>query len=332
MPRLDLAWGTGIEVRERVWGWRGDVTQQVVNPDIDGLLTACLLHHLKGWPVVGFYDTQRLLLDPSTSLPLNLDATIWVDVDMCWPGARSLSQHVITDRPHDAHVVSAYGETVNPSLLRGHHRTRGYRDKYPFGTFQWAWWLVGGSRLPPPPDPDDLILTGLAWMPDGGFQSVEGVWRDNCVRWATEHMTGSILAPLASTEPHWARAAVEVAAAELRRRSGVDVGWRNHQFTLTRGSGSGPVLNVPADEVPHVLQAICDAICSIYGWSPPQLPGTYAVHEGIWKTGPQPPPEWPSSANRHEVVSLAVTSASQFCWTEPSELTRALEASSRVHP
>jgi hypothetical protein len=320
MPRLDLAWGSSIELREARWGWRHEIRAQVVNPDIDGLLTACLLHHLKGWPVIGFYDTQRLMLDPASSLPLTLHELIWVDIDMCWPGTRSLSQHVVLDAWPDALAVSAYSETVNPSLLSGHARRQNYTSKYPFGTFQWAWWLIGRAALPDMPDPEDQVMTGLAWMPDGGFQSVEGVWRENCVRWATEHMPGSILAPLANRDPGRARAAVVAAETELRRRSTVELGWRNHQFTLTRGSSRGPVLNLPLHEAPQALQSLCDAICELYGWRRLELPTTYDVHEGVWKTGPQPPAGWPDAANRHEVVSLAVTSARQFCWTEPGGL------------
>ncbi|MCF6376416.1 hypothetical protein L2K70_02250 [Nocardioides KLBMP 9356] len=325
MPRPDIAWGTNVELREGHWAWRHDIRAQVVNPDIDGLLTACLLHHLKGWPVAGFYDTQRLLMDPAQALPMNLDEVIWVDVDMCWPGARSLSQHVVLDAPSDATAVDAYADTVNPSLLSGHARRHNYTAKYPFGTFQWAWWLIGRRALPDMPDPGDLVMTGLAWMPDGGFQSVETVWRDNCVGWATQRMPGSILAPLATTDPSRARAAVAFAESELRRRSGVDRGWRNHQFTLTRGSGNGPVMNMSWDEAPGALQALCDAITGIYGWRRLVLPSSYDVHEGRWRTGDRAPDGWPLSANRREVVSLAVTSKSQFCWTEPGSLTAAIE-------
>jgi hypothetical protein len=331
MPRPDIAWGSNIELREGHWSWRHAIKAQVVNPDIDGLLTACLLHHLKGWPVIGFYDTQRLLLEPSTPLPLALDNVIWVDIDMCWPGARSLSQHVVLNDLSDAEAVDAYAETVNPSLLGRHARRVNYTSKYPFGTFQWAWWLIGRAALPELPDPDDAVMTGLAWMPDGGFQSVEGVWRDNCVRWATQRMPGSILAPLASTDPSLARSAVVVAERELRRRSGVELGWRNHQYTLTRGSRTGPVLTRPPDEAPDALQALCDAITEIYGWRRLVLPGAYDVHEGRWRTGEGPPDDWPSSANRREVVSLAVTSSRKFCWTEPLELARVL-ASPREAP
>lgn len=323
MPRLDIQWGTGVEVREQAWGWRNDIACQVVNPDIDGLLTACLLHHLKGWPVIGFYDTQRLMLDPTVPLPLNLDETIWVDIDMSWPGARSLSQHVVTDKPSDSQIIAAYASTVNPSLLRGHARQHSYTSKYPFGTFQWAAWLIGGGVVPTP-EPRDAVMTGLAWMPDGGFQSVEGVWRANCLQWAVEQMPGSILAPLARTNAGAARAAVVAAAAELQRLSGVDLGWRNLQFTLTRGSKHGPELCAPVDEVPGMLQALCDAISALYGWKPPRVPTKLDVHHGSWRTGSKPPASWPHAANRHEVVSLAVTSASRFCWTEPGGLTEAL--------
>lgn len=75
----------------RHWHWREEVCQQVVNTDIDGLLTAALLHDIKGWPVVGFYDTETLWLSEGAVTPLDLRTTLWVDVDMSWPGARSLS-------------------------------------------------------------------------------------------------------------------------------------------------------------------------------------------------------------------------------------------------
>lgn len=323
MPRLDLAWGSGVALREQTWGWRHEISQQVVNPDIDGLLTACLLHHVKGWPVIGFYDTQRLFLDQTHRLPVDLQTTIWVDIDMCWPGSRSLSQHVVTDSFSDAETVEAYHQTVNPSLLHGHARQSRYTSKYPFGTFQWAWYLIGPS-LGPPPQPSDRLLTGLAWMPDGGFLSVRDRWRANCLRWAVETMPGSILGPLARTAPDRAEELAAEAADVLRSRSGVSRGWRNHQFTLTRGSARGPVMNMPFDAGVESMQALCDTISDIYGWERLTLPNRWEQLEGEYHSSPVPPPGWPSAANRHQVVSLAVTRANQFCWTAPGELAAAL--------
>ncbi len=115
-----------------------------------------------------------------------------------------------------------------------------------------------------------------------------------------------------------------VAEGELRRLSGVDRGWSNHQFSLTRGSAAGPLLNFGLDEVADVLQAVCDAICEIYGWTRLLLPARLDTHHGTWRSGPRPPTGWPGAANRREVISLAVTSGQRFCWTEPGDLAAAL--------
>ena len=72
MSRVDFSWGSGVQIREQTWAWRHEITHQIINPDIDGLMTACLLHHVKGWPVVGLYDTQRLYLDAAQPLPLDM--------------------------------------------------------------------------------------------------------------------------------------------------------------------------------------------------------------------------------------------------------------------
>lgn len=322
--RLDVAWESGPQLREELWPWRHEIQRQIVNPDIDGILTACLLHHLKGWPVIGFYDTERLFLAPEADVPIDLHSTLWVDVDMSWPGARSLSQHVILDEVSDHLVVAAYKETVNPSLERRHARRSRYTTKYPFGTFQWAWWLSGIADLP---DPDDRVMNGLAWMPDGGFQSVEGVWRANCLDWALRQMPGSILSPLAQRDPHLARSAVEGAEDELRRLSGVNEGWHNHQFVLPRPSAKRQ-FNPPVDAVPGLLQAVCDAVTEVYGWRKVTLPSSFVVVNGRWHTGAHPPPRWPMSANAGEIVSLAVTSKNQFCWTTPGDL---IEVLTRTH-
>lgn len=95
MSRLDISWESGWQVREATWSWRSATRYQIVNPDIDGLLTGCLLYQTKKWPIVGFYDTKRLFLDARLPKPLNLEELVWADIDMCWPGTRSLSQHVI---------------------------------------------------------------------------------------------------------------------------------------------------------------------------------------------------------------------------------------------
>lgn len=151
-------------------------------------------------------------------------------------------------------------------------------------------------------------------------------WRSNCLAWATSKMALSILDPLARSAPDDAEDLVAAAAEHIRERSGAARGWRNHQFALTTGSATGPNLVMTLEEGLASMQAICDVICEIYDWQPLTLPSRLDTLTGGYHSTTTPPPGWPASANRHEVVSLAVTRARQFCWTSPAELTEALPA------
>ena len=71
------------------------------------------------------------------------------------------------------------------------------------------------------------------------------------------------------------------------------------------------------------MQALCDVICEIYGWERMRLPERWERLEGTYHSTATPPRGWPRAANRHEVVSLAVTRANQFCWTGPGNLPEA---------
>jgi hypothetical protein len=240
-----------------------------------------------------------------------------VPIDTSWPGARSVPPPVVLEHPSDAEAVSAYASTVNPSLLR--RLARHYRDKYSFGTFQWVW-VVGECTIATRARRRDA--SGLAWIPDGGFGSVMNDWRSNCLDWPLRQCRAAF-----SNRSHQRLRATPSARSgaedELVRLSGVMRGWRNHQFSLTRRSPTGPVLQFSLDEVHDVLTAIC----TIYGWCVPEMPDRHRVVEGPWRSGGSAPAGWPGIANQGRVVSLAVTGTGQVCWTEPGGL---IEALSRV--
>ncbi|GAA4100093.1 hypothetical protein ACFFOS_19220 [Nocardioides kongjuensis] len=290
------------------WAWRSEIKHQVVNTDIDGLLTGALLHHEFDWPIIGFSDTAHSWIDSRVPTPLNLRETTWVDLDMCVPGSRSISQHVVSNTAAEAELVTAFAESVNANLLVGRHRLDRYTDKYPYGTFQWVAWLVGNDLGT---STGDAIASGLAWMPDGGAFSLSN-FRSNCLDWAITKMQGSSLAPIASGDAATAVEHVRQAESYLRRKSGVLSGWsRTHQWSMPRGSVGG--LAAPFAHAP--VQALLDAITELYGWKPAVIPTRYKPFSALWQAGRQPP-GWPHSANRREVVSVAVTSRNGWCWTE----------------
>lgn len=317
-PQLKVEWSPLQRSSIRhTWSWRDDIRQQVVNTDIDGLLTAALLHHLKGWPVAGFYDTETLWLSDHAGVPLDMPSTLWVDVDMCWPGSRSLSQHVVTTAPGLAGKVDAHAETVNPNQAVGCHggSFSVYRYKYPYGTFQWTAWMAG---QPPAPNPADPLMTGLAWMADGGFKSVNHpLWRENCLAWATRTLPGSLLEPLARHGTVGAGGLVEGAARHLARERVLPRSWRNSQYVMSQRRGALPVVDPGTAAGADDVQQVLDGITGAYGWRRLQVEPMKRRFGGTWKTASTPPPGWPTSANDGRIVSMAITGNREYCWTEP---------------
>ena len=97
----------------------------------------------------------------------------------------------------DRETSSPCSTRWNPSVIGGHTAdAASYPWKYPFGTFQWLWWLEAMEA----PGVNDSVATGLVWMPDGGFGSINNRWRDNCVDWALRRLPNSPLAPMAVEE------------------------------------------------------------------------------------------------------------------------------------
>lgn len=303
----------------RGWWWRDQVTQQIVNTDVDGLLTGALLNQTKRWPIVGFYDTESLWLSDEVGLPLDLERTAWVDIDMCWPGSLSLSQHVISVNRERSSSPQAHSQTINPNKAVGCHGGSPdvYRDKYPFGTFQWTAWIAGA---PDPPDPSDAIRTGLAWMPDGGFKSVNHAsWRPNCLSWARYTLPGSLMSPLSERMTTRAATAVERAAAHVAGSQPLPPTWRNLQYVMSvNRDGPQPVVDV---QTPHGLADVrttLAALCDAWGWERVELPSSYQRFRGTWRASDRPPKGWPSPADDGTVVSFAMTGRRRYCWTEPS--------------
>jgi hypothetical protein len=298
--------------------WRAQIKVQVVNTDIDGLMTGALLFHARGWQIVGLYDLEHLWLAEEwvEALQRNLEDVIWVDIDMCWPGTRSLGQHVTAIDPADRHQVAAFETTLNPSLAGGHFARGNYANKYPFGTFQWAWWLLGL----PPPESRDVVRTGLVWMPDGGFRSANNRFADNCRDWAQRRMPKSPLGPLVDEgRVQEAPRLVDAAARYIQERSGVRDNWRELQYAPTRTSPRGVIVlddpTTPGGAARY--NAVLGAIADAFAWEPARLPTRLVCFEGTWRRGQRPPPGWPTSANNGKVVSAAVTRLRDVAYTLP---------------
>ncbi|PFG21127.1 hypothetical protein [Serinibacter salmoneus] len=289
------------------WAWRTETRYQIINTDIDGLLAAAKLHDHFGWPVIGFNDLTTIWVEETHQGRTPKSQVAWVDLAMCRPGDRCIDQHVVARTAQEASVIEAHGHSVNPNLIAGRYQNDLYKEKYPFGTYQWVSWLLGEDERRGDPA-IDRIGAGLAWMPDGPSISM-GKYKTNVLNWACELMPGSILHPgarLADTPSFTPRAWVAEAKQYLTRASGVCTNWGESD------QWSQP----PGEQVPRRddMQALLDAITRHYGWKRLTLPSRYVATRGS-RDWDGVPPGWPQSAGASGVISAAAITGKKWSWT-----------------
>ena len=107
----------------------------IIFPNLDGLLSAAFLHHHLGWRVTGYYENETLWL--SQAAREDWGRLVWVDLDVCRPGSRSIGHGVLTPGEN---VPSALRHCCNPNLLAGIGADR-FATRYPFSTIIFLLWL-----------------------------------------------------------------------------------------------------------------------------------------------------------------------------------------------
>ena len=119
----------------RQFPWAAEHDQKmVIAANLDGLLSAALLHHHFGWRIVGYYDDEELWLAEEES---RLDDLIWVAIPACRQEFRSISTAVMTT---DSQVPDSLAGCCNPNLVAG-IGAEAFDLRYPFSTLLFLLWL-----------------------------------------------------------------------------------------------------------------------------------------------------------------------------------------------
>ena len=107
----------------------------VISADMDGLLSAALLHHRLGWRVAGYYDCATLWL--SQEWAARREQLVWVDLDMAHSAGRAVGHHILS---LTGSLPAGLGPICNPNLLAGIGREN-FGQQYPFSTVLFLLWL-----------------------------------------------------------------------------------------------------------------------------------------------------------------------------------------------
>ena len=127
----------------------------ITSPDIDGILSACLLADKFGAKLAGVYTTRYLILFDGCGAKEAKNA-LWLDHDISEEGIQCMGQHLVDHSELD--MLPKRGKnSFNPNnyfrqtwkkSFHGSRMKEGKRDKYPYATIHF---LMAGMEIPSPP-------------------------------------------------------------------------------------------------------------------------------------------------------------------------------------
>ena len=148
MPRPD--WVPTFNKAIQAWDGKYIIT----SPDVDGMLSACLLANEFGAKLGGVYTTRYLILfdDINASEVKN---ALWLDHDISEEGIQCMGQHLVNHSKEDK-LPKRGAHSFNPNQhfnqswkdsFHGSNMKQGKRDKYPYATVHF---LMAGLGIADP--------------------------------------------------------------------------------------------------------------------------------------------------------------------------------------
>jgi len=114
--------------------WLIEPRQNVIlSYDTDGWVTGVLLAEILDWKIVGYYDSERLILKNG----VRTDDCVFIDVEIFRSAKKSFGHHLIiydfNNLPND--FAARTTNCFNPNFYRRFDKRSSYTRKYPLATF-----------------------------------------------------------------------------------------------------------------------------------------------------------------------------------------------------
>lgn len=271
----------------------------VLSADVDGLLSATLLHHHLGWRVAGYYDCATLWL--SRQGLAHRAELVFIDLDIARPGCPSLGHHILT---MDIHIPAGLGHICNPNLLAGIGVDR-FTDKYPFSTVLFLLWLHEIALR------HSLMARLLVLHADSSWLNARR-YGENCRVWQRR-----------LPDFDWRWLFQQVAAPQFQRRMEDQLYVRLERLGIPRsvpaGQGQpGNQLRLNPDWDDDLILGLYDLAGTYLKWSPPPAPSMDHRLEGrresaaLRTVAPEGLPAWVKAKG---VFSYAITSRDTLNFT-----------------
>ena len=198
-------WVKGLTGSLDEWHTGSDAPGIVISPDVDGILSACVIQEKYPAKIVGIYTTTKLVLLDGAGIEDARNA-LWLDHDVSIPGVRCVGQHIVQIRKGETLSMRHPG-SWNPNVWADQAWENSFsgsggrkRDKFPYGTTHFLAHALGALDL------DDPKTWALFAHADGTWYTAD-LYAANARLWADLMFPGAdwverMLAYRANTEAH----------------------------------------------------------------------------------------------------------------------------------
>lgn len=153
----------------------------IISFDTDGWASGVLLAHVLNWNIVGYYDSERLILKNG----IRTDDCIFIDVEIFRSTKRSFGHHLIiydfNNLPND--FAQRTRQCFNPNFVRRFDKRTTYTRKYPLATFHLLDKILRTSGIGSIDLTSDSALS-VVWFIDG-LMNIRYNYAPNVQEWIT---------------------------------------------------------------------------------------------------------------------------------------------------
>ena len=111
----------------------------IINPDIDGILSALVLQSVLDWKIAGWYDSKDTLWVSEDAVDES-DECVYIDVFVVPENIRCIDQHIVAIDADHCGSLAGNARKINPNIERVRYASpdtsdaSAYAWKYPFGS------------------------------------------------------------------------------------------------------------------------------------------------------------------------------------------------------
>jgi len=256
------------------YSWLNKKNQDIIiGDDIDAIMSACFLHDVLNWNIIGFYvDYSKLFIKKGYKKWKN---AVFVDLDISNNDIKSIGHHILKLNDEAENCIGQL-KSINPNLIRK-ISMKNFNQKYPLATIHFLQWLYS-NHIEINDDIENLI-----WIPDSSWINGQSHrYRKNMLDWIEFFNLKNLKKSFKEIDKKSFEEMINKKIIPLIKNTGFLEGRSQISSRYYKIKGYQCQFKNPVKDSKKINNLI-DTICNIYNWKKPIIPKNYDLINGCRK-------------------------------------------------